>query len=353
MQIFYDNIEQIGKYLKKRKYLLVCGKSFDSLCIKEYINKFDIVRFSDFSPNPKYEDVVKGVKEYIDRGCSGIIAIGGGSAIDVAKCIKLFKNMNHNLNYLTQQPGDIIDIPFIAIPTTAGTGSESTKHAVIYYKGEKQSLSYSQSMPNYVVLIPELLRNLSLYQKKSTLLDALCQAIESWWSINSTNESIKYAKLAVMSILENYKKYLEGDINGERIILEAANNSGKAINITATTTPHAMSYKITSLYGIPHGMAVAICFPEVWEHMIDNIERCRDKRGKKHLQSIFNEIPINPSDFRSILREFDINYPITKTKNADVRELTASVNAERLKNNPVELDDEVLFRIYNNILIEG
>ena len=352
MQIFYYNIEEIGEYLGKGRYLLVCGNSFDNMYIKKYIEKFDIIRFSKFSSNPRYEDVVAGVQKYIKNACSGIIAVGGGSAIDVAKCIKIFKDMDEKVNYLEQVPLENINVPFIAIPTTAGTGSESTKHAVIYYKGVKQSLSYKQAVPEYVVLLPKLLENLPVYQKKSTLLDAFCQAIESWWSVNSTTESIVYAKRAIVSILNNYEKYLMGDEYSAKLILEAANNSGKAINITATTAPHAMSYKITSLYGIPHGIAVALCLPEIWEYMLMHLENCTDKRGEKYLQKVFTEIPINPIEFRRILKKMNICYPISEDKTSDLIKLTDSVNAERLKNNPVELTSETLFEIYNNIIKE-
>ena len=329
MQVFYDNIGDIGSNLREGRYLLVCGKSFDKLPIKEFIIKFDIVRFSEFSPNPKYEEV----------------------AIDVAKCIKLFSGMSEKKNYLEQIPSNSVDIPFIAIPTTAGTGSESTKHAVIYYEGLKQSISYNEAIPDIVVLIPELLKDLPIYQKKSTLLDAFCQGLESWWSINSTPESIEYAKDAVYSIIDNYKNYLNGDEDSARKILVASKNSGKAINITATTAPHAMSYKLTSLYGIPHGIAVALCLPGVWEYMVDNFDRCKDKRGKEYLKKIFDEIPMNADKFRAILNELGISKPISKNKENDIVELVASINQERLKNSPVDLDSEAIFRIYSDIIV--
>jgi len=351
MQVFYDNIGDIGSNLREGRYLLVCGKPFDKLPIKEFIIKFDIVRFSEFSPNPKYEEVVKGVEKFVSGACDGIIAIGGGSAIDVAKCIKLFSGMNEKKNYLEQIPSNSVDIPFIAIPTTAGTGSESTKHAVIYYEGLKQSISYNEAIPDIVVLIPELLKDLPIYQKKSTLLDALCQGLESWWSINSTPESVEHAKAAVYSILDNYKNYLNGDEDSARKILVASNESGKAINLTATTAPHAMSYKLTSLYGIPHGIAVALCLPGVWEYMVDNLDKCKDKRGKEYLKKIFDEIPMSADKFRAILSELDISNPISKNKENDIAELVASINQERLKNSPVELDSEAIFRIYSDIIV--
>ena len=182
------------------------------------------------------------------------------------------------------------------------------------------------------------------------MLDALCQGLESWWSINSTPESVEHAKAAVYSILDNYKNYLNGDEDSARKILVASNESGKAINLTATTAPHAMSYKLTSLYGIPHGIAVALCLPGVWEYMVDNLDKCKDKRGKDYLKKIFDEIPMSADKFRAILSELDISNPISKNKENDIAELVASINQERLKNSPVDLDGEAIFRIYSDII---
>lgn len=119
----YKQISEILKEINSRKFLLVCGKnSFDALNIKSFIDvkcpKY--VRFSDFSPNPKYEQVCKGIEEFNSNNCDAIVAIGGGSAMDVAKCIKLFCKMNPNDNYLKQEFTDT-KFPLIAVPTTAGT----------------------------------------------------------------------------------------------------------------------------------------------------------------------------------------------------------------------------------------
>ena len=116
--------------------MLVCDGSIKFLKIKEYFDALSdrlsvrLTVFSDFKPNPLYESVVKGVELFKKNGCGAIIAVGGGSAMDVAKCIKLYSNMNEGENYLRQTivPNDI---PLLAVPTTAGTGSEATRFAVI------------------------------------------------------------------------------------------------------------------------------------------------------------------------------------------------------------------------------
>ena len=155
------NLQELPKALAGRKTMLVCGGSLDRLPIADAVNAMAAVRFSAFSPNPLYEDVVAGVELFRSCGCDAILAVGGGSAMDVAKCIKLFAPMDPDAFYL-DQPREGNDILLAAIPTTAGTGSESTRHAVIYYKGEKQSISRPDLVPGLVCLIPEVLKDLPL-----------------------------------------------------------------------------------------------------------------------------------------------------------------------------------------------
>ena len=194
-----------------KKLLLVCGRSYDRLCIRGAVESLPVglVRFGEFASNPVYEDVCKGVKLFLAEGCDGILAIGGGSAIDVAKGIKLYCKMDPARNYLEQKPFDT-GVPLIAIPTTAGTGSESTRFAVIYKGGEKQSVTHDSILPDCAVLEPAVLEKLPLYQKKCAMLDALCQGIESWWSVNSTAESREYARLAVEGVRDNWQRYTQG-----------------------------------------------------------------------------------------------------------------------------------------------
>jgi alcohol dehydrogenase class IV len=258
-------IEKIRTVFSKvgiKKAFIVCDSSFKYLNVKNYIELLSVQKefFSNFTPNPLYEDVKKGVEQFNRDDYDCILAIGGGSTIDVAKCIKLFSKMDHSKNYLEQEYKSS-RVPLVAIPTTAGTGSESTRYAVIYYKGEKQSITHESIIPDYAILEPSILQTLPLYQKKCAMLDALCQGIESWWSVNSTDESKSYSKIAVETIIAYMDTYLTCDMGeAAKNIMIAANYAGHAINITQTTAAHAMSYKLTSMYKLPHGHAVAICF---------------------------------------------------------------------------------------------
>lgn len=354
----HTQLLNILKEIGCKKFLLVCDGSFKFLSVKNYFDNLSCYAvFDEFKPNPLYEDVCKGIEVFKQNGCDAIVAVGGGSAIDVAKCIKLYSCLNPEVNYLKQEYKDSA-IPLIAIPSTAGTGSESTRYAVIYYDGKKQSVTHESIIPDYVILDHSVLKTLPVYQKKCTMLDALCQGIESWWSVNSNDESKKYSEIAVKRIIEYKDEYLSGssDKAAEQIML-AANYAGRAINITQTTAAHAMSYKLTSMYKIPHGHAVAICLPKVWKFMSCNYNKCVDARGAGYLEIIFKQISnaigadsVNSAiiDFEKMLKEMGICSP--EYVEGDLEILASSVNATRLSNNPVSLTEKDLFSLYGQIL---
>ena len=362
MQKILRGIKSLGEALEgSSKVLLVCDSSFPFLNIREDIEGMDIphVVFSDFTPNPLYEDVCKGVDIFNITQCDTILAVGGGSSMDVAKCIKLYCRMDKEKLYLDQEYKDT-GVKLIAIPTTAGTGSESTRYAVIYYDGKKQSVTHDSIIPDVAILEPKVLKTLPLYQKKCTMLDALCQGIESWWSVNSTDESKEYSRMAVETIMKWWREYIfENTDESARQIMEAANYAGRAICITQTTAAHAFSYKITSLYKLPHGHAVAVGLPEIWQYMIDNIDGCIDGRGQKYLAGIFSDISkamgCNDPDaaitmFQKMLSEMDINGLVAINRDEEIDILSHSVNPIRLRNNPVELDEETIKSIYDRII---
>lgn len=363
-----NNLPHILEELNSRKMFLVVDSSFPFLNIKERIEELKIqkVVFSDFTPNPIYEDVCKGIDLLKAEKCDVILAVGGGSAIDVAKCIKLAvlaKDGNDAIipplvNTRVQLDGSLI--PFIAIPTTAGTGSESTHNAVMYYEKAKQTVTNDGVLPEYAILEPSVLKTLPLYQKKCTMMDALCQGIESWWSVNSTEESYEYSRKTVELIIKNWRAYIfDNDPEAAEQIMLAANYSGRAINITQTTAAHAMSYKITSLYNFPHGHAVAVCLPTLWEFMLNHMVQCIDPRGVEYLADIFEQIAeamdvTSPSEaielFKMMMNEMGLQQPVTKNREEELTVLSFSVNPIRLKNNPVELETESICKIYEIIV---
>lgn len=344
--------DHLAPLLKDGRCFLIHGNSFCHLPIYPYFQHLDYVEFTNFSPNPTYEQVCEALKVFQRSGCDRIMAVGGGSAIDVAKCVKRFAEMDPESDLLNQT-APCSDIPLTALPTTAGTGSESTHFAVIYHNGKKCSVAHPAMLPNQVILEPDVLCSLPLYQKKCTMLDALCQAIESIWARKATEESKSLAKRAILSIRENWHAYLvENDPGAARKIMEAANLAGQAIDQTTTTAPHAMSYQLTSLYGLPHGHAVGLCMSEVWTYTRAHIDDCLEQEGRTQLIQALKEIEalISPEWFDRLLDELQMERPTAGDREKELALLTESVNPERLGNHPIKLDTSVLRMLYEGVV---
>jgi len=363
MQKIYKGIGNLNVALEgSRKVFLVCDSSFPFLSIKEDIEQMGkpYVVFDQFTPNPLYEDVCKGVDLFQATHCDTILAVGGGSSLDVAKCIKLYCKMDKDKLYLEQEYKDT-GVKLIAIPTTAGTGSESTRYAVIYHNGKKQSVTHESIIPDAAILEPKVLKTLPIYQKKCTMMDALCQGIESWWSVNSTDESKKLSKAAVETIMHWWHEYIfENTDASAEAIMNAANLAGQAICITQTTAPHAFSYKITSLYHLPHGHAVAVCLPKIWEYMTQHPENCIDPRGFDYVSVVFLEIAhtMGTTDVQTAILQFqktmsimELENPVSGTsRTTELELLSKSVNPVRLKNNPIQISETDALELYRMIV---
>ena len=357
-----NNYAELDNWLNGReKVLLVCDESIrflDRISRKLGEISVPMVRFSDFQPNPVYESVVKGVTLFRQEGCDSIMAIGGGSAMDVAKCIRLYADAPGNGEkgaWLSVQGNG--EIPFLAVPTTAGTGSEATRYAVIYYLGNKQSITSNSLIPDTVLMDPDVLKTLPPYQKKATMCDALCHAIESYWSVNSTEESRAYSREAILSILRHMDGYLENTESGNAGMLRAAHTAGKAINITQTTAGHAMCYKITSLFGVAHGHAAILCDRILFPWMVKNTALCIDPRGEAYLKEILNEIgtAMGGTDAGSgaeelvrLFERLELKIPAADGEQYEI--LKTSVNPVRLGNHPVRLSLDIIDELYHIIL---
>lgn len=345
--------------------MLVCGKSITRQKINSYLEEIPsrlgvkIVRFMDFQPNPLYENVQAGVELFRTESCDAIIAVGGGSAMDVAKCIKLYSNLPGDGVDGSWLKAEIVpnDIPFLAMPTTSGTGSEATRFAVIYYNGAKQSVSDSSCIPGTVLMDASVLKTLPEYQKKATMMDALCHAIESFWSVNSNDQSKDYSRAAIKGVLESMEGYLANTDSGNAGMLLAANTAGKAINITQTTAGHAMCYKITSLFRSAHGHAAILCNRVLFPWMINNTDKCIDPRGEEYLKKTLDEIgqamgyedgAAGAAKLVEIFNKLELEVPTATAEQYE--ELKTSVNPVRLKNHPIALDVDTIDALYHNIL---
>lgn len=357
-----------------RRIFLVAGSSFPKLPIGEELQELfselgiAFYHFSNFRPNPRLEEVEEGIKAFSAFHGDSILAVGGGSALDTAKCIKLFTGLSKEKSYLEQKYREN-DIPLVVHPTTAGTGSESTPFAVIYQDGEKCSVEHESIYPKYRIEDARSLRSLPIYQKKATLLDALSHAMEAIWSKYSNEDSRAYGQKAISLILTNYKAYLSLENDGEaqgkvfsaegpsqpvlETIAEAANLAGKAIAVTKTTAGHALSYKLGSLYQLPHGLATAMVNRALYHFM------CREKSRMIHPENLLflakcflaETEEEGAKRYRRILEDLEI-LPAPSVKEGDLEDLVAAVNPERLSNHPITLREEDIRLLYKEILGE-
>lgn len=351
VQITDSYIANLNRYIDANdEIFIVSSKTFTSQ-IEENLKNYNITIFNEFSPNPKYEEIKHGLKVFKSRKFNKIIAIGGGSTIDVAKIIKLFSSLKNEYDFL-EKKFVYNKIKLIAIPTTAGTGSESTQIAVMYYNGKKISVDYGSILPDIAILDYSILKTLPDYQKKSCLLDSICQAIESYWSKGTTEQSKSYSRKCIKMVLDNYIEYINNNESSYKNMIIASNYSGKAINITRTTSAHAMSYKITSMYNISHGHAVALCIIPIWKLLAKKAQR--DEKLKNILLEI-SRLFVKDENIEHSIRFFEnmlnsFNLPKILVDEKDILTLAESVNIERMTNNPVDFTFEEICSIYREML---
>lgn len=352
--ITYEELRHIIESYSANRIFLVSGKkSFELSGANEFIELAtigkSIVRFSDFEQNPKYEQALKGTKLFLDSNCDIIIAIGGGSVMDMAKLINIFA-ANPELDGLEivkdssniQNSGKTL----IALPTTAGTGSEATHFAVVYHDSKKYSVAHPSLLPKVAGLNPELTRSQPKYLTACAGLDALSQAIESYWSVNANEESQQYAERAIVLLIQNLEKAVNHpEMFNRKQVMYGAFLAGKAINISKTTAAHAVSYAFTTYYAIPHGHAVFLTLPEFMEYNSRvSEEDMNDPRGYRYtinsIKKICKILKVDSAfEAKQFLRQLaaDIGVELSLIELGVVgyeSKIVDNVNMERLGNNP-------------------
>jgi len=333
--------------------------------LEKILGSREVTWFSDFELNPKIEDAQKGISAFRKAKPDVVVAIGGGSALDMAKLIA----------GCGVQDGEPIDYikktrtlerngpPVIAIPTTSGTGSEATRFAVVYVDGKKYSLAHDNLLPDYVIIDPALTESLPAGATANCGLDALCQSIESIWSVGATDESVGYAIEAVSLAERNLEDAVSRPNPEVRAAMaKAAHLSGMAINITKTTAPHAFSYAVTTRYKVPHGAAVALTFPVFLEFNFGlDATNCVDPRGpeavKERIQKVLDLIGDGSLE-KTMLRLNtiiqNVGCPVRLNQvgiqEADFPSLIGAMDVERLSNNPRRISAQELSAMLDKIL---
>ena len=334
MQRVLNSYEELREILNSAgRILFVHGKSAEKFsALRECLNSLsaEVFNFTDFTPNPKLEEAKAACEFFKAQNCVFLLTGGGGTAIDVAKYVKL------------NNP----EAKLAVIPTTAGSGSEATRFAVLYKDGKKLSITDENIIPDYVMFDPELLKYLPEYHRKSSALDAFSHALESFWSVNANSQSKEFSREALANItrmLENYPASYD-----PAKMLMSSYTAGKAINISQTTAGHAMCYRITGIFGTAHGHSAALCNRVLFRWLIENTKL---DVLSEIAEAMCCNSPIEAAKkFNAIFSRLGLNIP--EASEHEINELTSSVNPERLKNFPAELDHKTIRNLYREILTQ-
>ncbi|MBQ7203153.1 MAG: iron-containing alcohol dehydrogenase [Eubacterium sp.] len=279
-----DSILRLPKFIKGKgidKVLVVTDKGLMGLHLLDpmfeelKVAGVEYVVYDGVQPNPTIPNIEDCKDMYIQNGCQGIIAFGGGSSMDCAKAAgarvvkpnQSVRSMRGYLKVLKKLP------PFFAVPTTAGTGSETTVAAVVTdpETHEKNAINDICLRPKYAVLDPALTVGLPPHITSTTGMDALTHAVEAYIGKSNTKSTIKYAEDATKLIHENLEKaYIDGkDIEARGNMLKGSYLAGCAFTRAFVGYVHAIAHNLGGLYGTPHGLANAVILPYVLDWYAD------------------------------------------------------------------------------------
>lgn len=251
-------------FLKISSPIIITSKgNRERLNLNKYFNHNSIYSLDDSNPNfQDCEDAITFCRANI--AFDGVVAIGGGSAMDLAKVVMAYLCTNQaNIYELIEKNNKLSKtIPSIFLPTTHGTASEVTMWGTIWNMKEKKkySISNKRLYPSIAILDANLVLTLPLGISIITTMDALSHSFEAIWNKNSNKKSTNYAIEAITIILKNthFLKQNLSDIIVRNKLLIASNLAGLAFSNTATAAAHSISYPLTINYGIPHGVASSL-----------------------------------------------------------------------------------------------
>lgn len=272
-----DALDEVLTRLKPEAALLVTDKGVVSAgltaSVEALLTRCGVrcVRYDGTQPNPTVRNVEDALSMYHEGGCGCIIALGGGSAMDCAKGVgarvarpkKTLRQLKGLLRVHRRIP------PLIAIPTTAGTGSEVTLTAVLTDSDAKYKYTMNDFalIPRYAVLDPALTCSLPLHLTATTGMDALTHAVEAYIGRSTSKRTRRLALAAVELIFANIERACRdgSDLTARRNMLWASYYAGEAFSKSYVGYIHAVAHSLGGQYGVPHGLANAVLMPYVLE----------------------------------------------------------------------------------------
>lgn len=367
-----NKVEDIPEILKQehiKKVLLVTDKSIKKLGITNNLenklkeNNIAVIIFDDVISNPTIDNVEQARQTYLENSCEGLIGFGGGSAIDCAKAVgariakpkQKIQNMVGILKILKKIP------LLIAVPTTAGTGSETTVATVITDSVTKHKYMISDFplIPKYAVLDAEVTKTLPPSITATTGMDVLVHAIEAYIGNSTTRKTRKQALIATEYVYQNLlNAYNNGnDIDARKNMLQASYLAGCAFTVSYVGYCHAISHTLSGMYNTPHGLANAVIIPYVLEAYGSKIhKKLKDLAIAAGVSSIDTPKEVAAKDFIQSIRELNtkmgIPNKIPEIKKEDIPKLSHYANEEGnpVYPVPVLMDAKELEQFYYNLI---
>jgi alcohol dehydrogenase class IV len=367
-----ERLRGILDHFNARRVFLVTGKtSFRASgaedAVMPMLTQYRYCHYVPQSHLPQVPAIIEEIPSFKTCDPDVVVAIGGGHVLDTAKALNVLAFQSGDVHrYVSGElPLEQKGAPLIAVPTTAGTGSEYTRFAIVYDGTKKYSLAHEEFMlPEACIVDPGLMRSVPVRVAAETGLDALCQAIESYWSVASNEVSRGFAKEAITLAMRSLIRAVRDPDDESRLAMaKAASLSGKAINITKTTAAHALSYPLSTHFGIAHGHAVALTLQEFLPynyHVSD--QDCNDPRGAEFVRKEMEELIVllgaadidgATQQFRGLIEEIGLEGTFSKcgiAKEDIPTIIQEGFSQARMANNPRMLREQDISQILNNLL---
>jgi alcohol dehydrogenase len=267
----------LARHRAQRPLLVATDRALASIEADRLLDHLSWLAFTDFTPNPRLGQVVEGCRMRETWQPDLILGIGGGSAMDVAKAVRLlpadpvraFAGLRGDDNRFVPER-----LPLVLVATTAGSGSEVTMFATIFHAGRKYSLDNPRVRANTAIVDPYLAVSCSHAVTTSGLFDAVSHAVESFWSRRATGASRGLAREALTLLLPLLGESLtDPSVELRERLATGALAAGQAIAITRTTAAHAFAYALTIRYGIPHGVACMLNLRWLFDYNRERADR--------------------------------------------------------------------------------
>jgi alcohol dehydrogenase class IV len=339
-----------------RRVLLVTGRrSFTNSGAEAGLARLseacDVRRWSDVSPNTDSEELLEGLSIVSEYQPDYIIGVGGGSVMDMAKLLCAYPAGLDREELVAQIDGggplDERTIGLGLAPTTSGSGSEATHFAVVYIGAAKYSIAGPVLRADSIALDPTLSTSGTPHQRATSGMDAVCQAIESRWATGATRRSRRYADFALTLLLPAIRPFVAGDDSHAPAMQIGSHLAGRAIDVSKTTAAHALSYAITKRFGVDHGNAAALTLGYfIEDHSGDDHSRLQasvpiesHEAAVARIRSALGALNgVEAKDsFLQLLDDLGLHSKLSsagEVDDASLAEMAASVNVERLGNNP-------------------